>query len=268
MEDHDQPSGKRIIWYSFKAFVHDWFVQEMTSTMQPTLTESLITYWQAGSPPFLTLSELADANSNSGTHMVVVNYGAPERYTSSEGCSRWIGSKSAEWMPYSCTGYNLKSLFIELYGNHDHEWAACMGFHQYRDYSETMSEEIMTRIDGAKPRLYGIYRERAAVQYHPLHPILFENNRPQFRFSHTEQDFLLHAMAGWTDKELAEMLHCAVVTINKRWASIYSKTSGLASDAICPPATGTDNQTRGAEKKRYILAYLRQHMEELRPYNQ
>jgi len=71
---------------------------------------------------------------------------------------------------------------------------------------------------------------------------------------------------GGTDRELAEELNVSVSTIKKMWLSVYRRVAANLPE-LDPNHSPPDGATirRGAEKKRYLLAYLRKHLEELRP---
>ena len=70
-----------------------------------------------------------------------------------------------------------------------------------------------------------------------------------------------------SDEEIAALLDVTLSTVKKRWASIYDCVAEQQPEAL-PEAGGgaiPAPQTRGQEKRRHLLSYLRQHPEELRP---
>ena len=74
----------------------------------------------------------------------------------------------------------------------------------------------------------------------------------------------MEALLGETDQALATSLGVAAVTVRKRWDSIYSRVAEVAPELLSR-AAGGKGTPRVAEKKRLLLSYLRQHLEELRP---
>jgi hypothetical protein len=54
--------------------------------------------------------------------------------------------------------------------------------------------------------------------------------------------------------------------VKKRWHAIYERVADVDSELLPPSiAYGADASSRGAERRRHLLNYLRQHLEELRP---
>lgn len=92
---------------------------------------------------------------------------------------------------------------------------------------------------------------------------MFQYRRPRLFFSHGEQELLLHSLLHETEDEAAQSLCLAVVTVKKRWQSIYDRVSRNAPELYALMDSGANPQ--GRAKKRHLLNYLRYHMEELRP---
>jgi DNA-binding CsgD family transcriptional regulator len=95
---------------------------------------------------------------------------------------------------------------------------------------------------------------------------LFEYQPPQFGFSRSEQRLLLLALNGGTDQELSVELGISLFTVKKTWRAIYERVSACRPELI-PFNSAAENGTseRGREKKQRLIAYLREHLEELRP---
>ena len=119
---------------------------------------------------------------------------------------------------------------------------------------------------------------------------LFEYEAPVLGFSRGEQSLLSAAISGTTDEQLAATLEISLPTIKKMWVSIYNRVEdhrpALIAETDDPPVrnarvmaagadpgravaglleSGASAGSRGREKRRRLLAYLRQHPEELRP---
>jgi hypothetical protein len=97
---------------------------------------------------------------------------------------------------------------------------------------------------------------------------LFDYHPPRCRFSRSEQRLLELALAGeaGTNEELAHALSIALPTVKKLWSSIYGRVADSLPELNMEPAPGDKaDAARGKEKKRPLLAYLREHPEELRP---
>jgi hypothetical protein len=76
---------------------------------------------------------------------------------------------------------------------------------------------------------------------------------------------LLTALHGGTDEELADELGISLSAVKKSWQLIYERVSGCDPELVPDAHLDEGNSERGKTKKQRLLAYLREHMEELRP---
>ncbi len=93
---------------------------------------------------------------------------------------------------------------------------------------------------------------------------IFDYQPPLLGLNRGEQRLLSSALPGATDQQLAEMLGASLPAVKKMWVSIYRRVEDslpeLTSD---PPPAELPGGGRGREKRRHLLAYLREHPEEL-----
>jgi hypothetical protein len=90
---------------------------------------------------------------------------------------------------------------------------------------------------------------------------------PHLGFNRSEQRLLLCALGGETDADLSRILSVSLPAVKNVWASIYRRVSRQMPELIADPFLSEDAEAlrRGKEKKRRLLAWLREHPEELRP---
>ena len=84
---------------------------------------------------------------------------------------------------------------------------------------------------------------------------------PLFHFNAIERRLLRFAIEGETDGRIADLLQIAPRTIKKRWAGIY-----LAMETVTGVPSGGSSGHRGAESRRHVLRYIREHPEELHAF--
>jgi hypothetical protein len=131
-------------------------------------------------------------------------------------------------------------------------------------YTETMDKQPHDLI--REPHLTGLTRELAFSRLGTWASTLFLYEPPRFGFSPGEQRLLLTALLGGTDEDLADELGISLSAVKKAWHSIYERVSNYDAKLVPSPAPVEEGiAERGKMKKQRLLAYLRDHPEELRP---
>jgi hypothetical protein len=95
---------------------------------------------------------------------------------------------------------------------------------------------------------------------------LFRGIRPQLGLRCTDQDLLTAALELSNDSEIAEALHISTAAVKRRWAMIFDRLRPWAAQ-IGIDDRETKDTTRGKKKRDRVIAYVREHPEELRPYS-
>ena len=130
----------------------------------------------------------------------------------------------------------------------------------YREFWQDDLNDIVR-----KPHLTGMTRELALAQNGSwLGSLFLLYQPPQIGFSRSEQRLLLSAMSGSTDQELSDEMAVSLATVKKTWRSIYDRVA-VRSPELVPGNANEASNRRGKEKKQRLIAYLREHLEELRP---
>lgn len=117
----------------------------------------------------------------------------------------------------------------------------------------------------AEPHFVGLTRELAMSRFGSRIGSLFVHQPPQFAFRPSEQRLLLAALQGGTDEDLATTLGISLSAVKKTWRLIYERVSSQSPGLIPAQVPAEPSSERGKEKKQRLLAYLREHPEELRP---
>ena len=87
---------------------------------------------------------------------------------------------------------------------------------------------------------------------------------PLLRLRPAEQELLAAALDGRTDAELSAELGISVEAVKKRWISVFGRIEEFKPGILGDSDAGTKH--RGPQKRHRVLAYVRAHREELRPY--
>lgn len=256
-------SRVQIVGAGVSTFVSDDFLSELKTApffwIGPELTKRIL----SGNSPLLSDKQVRQANVKGGLNVVVwVGVLHVEYVQSAEALSVMITSFVQEHR-----GFLLKELVSHGMSLENLEGAIRSGgmFLRPADGRYVDSLDRPLREVFAAPHLIGLTRELAMARFGTWIGSLFVYQPPRFGFRPSEQRLLLAALQGGTDEDLANMLEISLSAVKKTWLSIYERVtagnSGLIPDQL--PAESTSE--RGKEKKQRLLAYLREHPEEVRP---
>jgi hypothetical protein len=122
--------------------------------------------------------------------------------------------------------------------------------------------------DAWRPLFLGVTREQARASL-PGTSVrhAFEHQPPRFRLSASQRRLLWHALFDESDEHLMRVLDVSVHGLKKLWRGIYERIEDAEPDFFGDHA-GDDEGRRGPEKRRQVLAYVRQRPEERRPWHE
>jgi len=126
--------------------------------------------------------------------------------------------------------------------------------------------ELAGRPPDQRPALFVLTRTQALAQMPGTTARnCFEWQAPRFRLNAAQRRLLYHALFDEDDESLMAMLGVSVHGLKKLWRGIYERIEAAEPDFF-GKAAGADDGKRGPEKRRQVLAYVRQRSEELRPW--
>jgi DNA-binding CsgD family transcriptional regulator len=136
--------------------------------------------------------------------------------------------------------------------------SGCRILNDYADWAEQNG-----KLDAPKrPYLMGVSREDALHIENQWMARMFTYFAPVFHFTEAQRQILVLAREGFTDVEIAEQLSITSDAVKKRWSAVYARVHSVFPDLLPESPLGG----RGAEKRRALLAHLRERPEELRAY--
>jgi DNA-binding CsgD family transcriptional regulator len=259
-ESEDSPA--RLIAVGVSVFVSDDFLLEMKTPPFFWVGPELVRRLMRGESPLLSDKEMRKANTNGGLNLVVwEGVRRPEEVNRME-VHIAIFSAFVE----QHRGFLLKELIgqgVNLDSLEGTLRSGGMLLGADGSYTEIIDKPMSEVI--AEPHYVGITRELALCRFGTWIGSLFVYQPPQFGFRPSEQRLLLAALQGGTDEDIAETLKISLSAVKKTWRSIYDRVTPLCPGLIADKVAEESNSERGKEKKQRMLAYLREHPEELRP---
>ena len=265
---YEDVDGPRITMWGVGVgvFVHDDFVRALKAPplfwVGPELAKRVV----QGNSPVLSDNDVRKANSGDGLNLVV-----------------WEACSIREFATRADANHLMMTAFVDLY----------RGFHCKEAISlqAESAERLQWTIDGGgllwdaaqaryvrslgkdladvvrEPHIVGTTPEVESSRPGSSVSPLFDYHRPELGFSRGEQRLLLSALPGRTDEELCRELGTSVPTVKSMWRAIFNRAASRL-PGLFPEdhlQAGAHNAARGKEKRRHLLAYLREHPEELRP---
>lgn len=113
--------------------------------------------------------------------------------------------------------------------------------------------------------LFVVTRESALAAPYSVAARMYRYQEPVLHLGPAEQRLLAAALAGTTDAELGAELGLSVEAVKKRWLSVYARVGDHRPEIL--HGAGADSETRGPQKRHRVVAYVRAHPEELRPFS-
>lgn len=258
----------RIISSWVAVFVTDAFCSEAQTSLPPFLGIQLTRCFLSGRLPLLSRGAVARANARDGLNLVVCFEGWEQGNLSREEFFA-VREKQSEALRLALSGYRIKEFLANPIGKEAFEQMVDAGANLRRDYSDYFRRNNVPMPESSRrPRLVGLRRDEAVAHLGTHLAGLFVYTSPRFRFNRSEQALLRHALLGETSDGLAASLFVSHSTVKKRWQAIYEKVADVDPELLGGIiGNGIDGAKRGAEHRRHLLYYLRQHPEELRPFD-
>jgi hypothetical protein len=254
----------RMVAIGVGVFVSDDFLRELKIPpffwIGPELAERVM----RGDSPVLSEKQVSDANSRGGLNLVMWHVCIRE-----EDANRpEVGAELMAAMFEHHRGYLLKELIGQADSLEHLEGMRNTGGHLFNASDGRWG--VLDAPDPndilSQPHVSGLDREVAQKELGSWIGYLFLYEPPRFGFSRSEQRLLVAALAGGTDEELGIELGLSLSTTKKLWRSVYRRVAALDPDLI-PDDSQADGESskRGRSKKQRLMAYLREHFQELRP---
>jgi DNA-binding CsgD family transcriptional regulator len=267
VEDRARPLGSRIVSFNAAAFVTDEFCSEARSTLPPYLGVELARRYLSRQLPVLNREQIAQANAHEGLNVLMCF----ERYALdifSRERFLVVRERQNESLNFVLKGYRVKEFLADQIREEILQWMLGAGNRVRRDYSNWFRKHsVLKREPSERPKLVGLTKEEALANPGSNIAALFIYTPPRFHFNRSQRVLLRHALMGKTTEQQAASLALSVWTVKKLWRAIYDRVADVDGELLpASIAYGAHVSSRGAECRRQLLNYLRQHFEELRPF--
>jgi DNA-binding CsgD family transcriptional regulator len=267
VEDRTRLVSSRVVAFRATVFVTDEFCSEARSMFRPYIGVELARRYLARELPALNREQIARANARDGLNVVMCFEGWAE-YGFTHEHFLAVREKQSEAFYLSLRGHRIKEFLAEPVGRETAQWMLGAGARLRHDYSNYFRKNRLPEPESSRrPYLVGLTKEEGLARPGSSIAGLFIYTAPRFHFNLSQRVLLQHALMGETCEQLAASLSLSPWTVKKRWQAIYDRVADVDSELLPPPISYSAHAlSRGAERRRQLLNYLRQHLEELRPY--
>jgi hypothetical protein len=216
-----------------------------------TLPNAVFRAALSGRNPFLSPREIGEQNARGELHLLNF-FGNIQTIDLSNPDLANFYRTSNEGYTFFHFGFALRDMWFEA-------WSA----HHVNELQQVgMQIECHRPLPGGNSStLLRMSREDALANPYARFSTNFFPPKPQLAFSLGEQRLLEYALLDASDEEAVHELRLSKDAVKKRWRSIYAKV-----DRSDPRLLGSI--TSGTARRRALVRYLRQHLEELRPYRE
>ena len=263
VEDIARPPASRLVGCAQLVFVTPSFVHLTYQVQEPWINARLVRPLPDASPPLLTKAQIARANAVGGLHALFTRWHRADRRLGPAEMLEASAFMHTAFQAY-VRGYRFREILIEATGETARDKGLRAGFRLRCDYADYYRDHPPVPPPAVHPFLMGITDAEAVTEEGDVMGHYFAYRPPRLGLTPGEQAMLERCLRqpGLSEAALAREMDVPVHRIKNALRAAYARVSS-ASDLL--PELG-DSAGRGEEKKRRLLQYLRDHPEELRPY--
>lgn len=245
--------GHRIVACGMGVFVTKSFADREIKSPRPGLNSRIIAGVAEGDSPLLSRAQIAAGNAGEGVDFVNMYGMWREGIMSSDQLSEVHALLGTSFVEHFA-GYRFNRVLKEAVGESSIALARATG--TYR---------IVAEFNKTESALVVATRESVLTAPYSVAAALYRYQAPELHLRPAEQSLLVAALAGKTDAELSEDLGLSIEAIKKRWMSIFDRIDEFKPEILS--RSDADSDGRGPQKRHRVVAYIRSHPEELRPFS-
>jgi hypothetical protein len=266
----DSPfGGSRIIGFGASVFVLQAFADDEVFKPRPGLNARIIASMDSPRPVVLNNAELRSGNTHGDLNLVVLYSSWLRGALDRDGVFQVHAHLTAGSLEEHA-GYRINRVLMELLdesdrilAEHSPPWEVLSDFKEF--YSCHQEPDCPW---GQGRSLITMTRQGSRSEVGSLASVLFLHKQPVLLLRESDQELLRAALRGLTDEELSHRLNLGLAAVKRRWLSLFEWISEIRPDLLPDASEESDKRSRGRQKRHSILAYVRAHPEELRPYGQ
>ena len=246
-------AGHKLVGCGMGVFVTAAFADREVEEPRPGLNSRIIASVACGRTVVLSPAEIGSGNAHSGLDFVNMYGTWRDGVLNADQLAEVHALLGTSFVEHFA-GYRFNRVLKEAIGALRIALARATGTYRLRaEFHETESA------------LAVVTRESALAAPYSVAAALYRYQAPVLRLRPAEQKLLSAALSGKTDAELSVELGLSIEAAKKRWLSIFARADQFMPELL--RQTEADGDGRGPQKRHRVLAYIRTHPEELRPFS-
>lgn len=267
MVDPDISGPESIVAFSMSVFVDEIFVTDYLRAPSPYPAALVYERILAGRSPVLATKDLPASNSSGNMNLLILHFRL-RHPTLNDDRARAVLTAFQTTFRLFFQGYRMRRVLQEAYGSEQLPFFTAGGFFMKSDYRSHVEQDgVQAPPVELRPYLMGLYLDDPQTRFLGTGlSYLFQYVEPRFYFSAAEQRVLLRALMDESDEAISDALAISHDAVKKTWRRIHDRVVDVVATApeLVDDLVDVDT-TRGKEKRRRLLHYVRYHLEELRP---
>jgi hypothetical protein len=246
-------AGHRIVACGMGVFVSGLFADREIENPRPGLNSRIIAGVASGEPVVLSRAEIGAGNAGEGIDFVNMYGTWRDGITNADQLAEVHALLGTSFIEHFA-GYRFNRVLKEAIGPSRIALAHATGTYRLvAEFKKSDSALFVVTPESVRAAPYSV----AAKMYRYEPPVL--------RLRPAEQTLLAAALAGKTDAELSADLGLSIEAVKKRWMSIFERVDEFKPEILNQVEAYSDS--RGPQKRHRVVAYIRNHPEELRPFS-
>lgn len=250
------------------AFVDDALYDELMATGQPSLADAYFSRLQRGDAgAALDTQSIARANAGEGLSLIAPLY-VQRHWDFQHPDTRQLLPLTAAAWHLNIAGFNVRRMLSEYHGERAAQFICASGAQRVRNFAPPPG----LPAESHAPIWFEHHRDRMPPPgaFDSMGQWIQRPPPPRMRLTPAQQSVAFLALQGDTDQRIAARLQISTDAVKQAWRAIIAAAAdhvpALRTDAEVRAAASGDSAVRGAERRRIVIEFLRQHPVELRPW--
>ena len=258
--EDDAQSGFRIVSCAGGVFLRQEVIDAYLAAPRPGLLSAALAGLLDGEMPLLTQEEIRRANSGEGLVLAVLPI-AHGRIDWTDPTMEQLRKLAPQAFVRAVGGYRLRAIYYEVFTDQVADYLQAGGYRLLHDFSAQAGTGFLPQ--DCQPRMLRLTGDDLPPGAMSMASQMFNPPAARLGLTLAEQRVALRALDGASDRAIAHALGLSTETVRSNWRSLYQRLAHVLED------TGSvqpgDDASRGLEKRRVAIEYLRQNLHELRP---